>query len=499
MKRALALGLLAAGLCATACRREPAQTNATGEAPPPPPTRAVVTQHIQACQALEQPAAPEVPDDIGEHVDGLLSTLAYDHGRLRPLALEELTDLGEAAVATLDARLLDGELDQPLRLAAAEGLAQIGAAGSRAAAEALLACVQSSPTVANKEFWLYQRCALELGRVKQPWVIVRMLQCLKYEVDYDTVLSLVDGVARYGNLGGLEAVFVIERNGAPEVQARAQALVARLVAEFGARDAADLERRWYEGDASLPPPPDDPAYVCEIWRNIDGMKGWELLPVDMARYGLSRCGAVAAAQLAEALSDENLYVRLHSAQTLERMGPRGRVAGPALLSTLDDPQVGPEAALALGSVRYEPAAAELTRRAAGSPSFELQVASVRALGRLAPADLAATMAPCLAEDQPLDLRAAAAGALLTADPGDAKPAVVAAPARLMASLLVSKAIETRTIEDTLGSWLGRRSDAGDAWAAATLEAWLGVPLQPDEARLEARSKLLTERLSAFGA
>jgi HEAT repeat protein len=457
----------------------------------------VVTARLAQCPAASLQRA-EPPEDVDERVDGLLATLTSAQARMREIALEELGGLGDGVVETLELRLGDRSRDAPTRSAAAEALGVLGAGGSRAAAEALLARLESSRGAVEPEPWIYAQCAWRLGRVEQPWVVPRLLLCLKYETDHETVVWIADSLARYGLLSGLDALFVVAQEGSADVRGHAQGVLLRLQGELGASDWNDLARRWRAGEE---PPSErlaDERYACEAWRTIAALAEWQLRGVDDGRYVLSRLGSGEARWLGEALADEDVYVRLHSAQCLERMGPRGAPAGPDLVARLDDPQVGPQAAAALGAVGHAPAAGPLQERAAAGRPLELRVAAVRALGQLAPPGLEALARPLLEPDEPVDLRCAAAAALLAAAPADAPAAALAQPVRLLIGWMTSGEVDPRVPEDALGTWLGLRAEVGDDAARALLDAWLEVPLEPDLGRIEQRAALLTARASELG-
>jgi hypothetical protein len=488
----------AALLClAAACGQDPAPGPAPTTPPAAPPTRAVVADALQRCPdtPLEAPAPP---DDVDERVDGLLATLASSQARMREIALEELAGLGEGVVEALELRMADRARDAASRSAAVEALGVIGADGSQAAAEALLARLESSRGAVEPEPWLYAQCAWRLGRAGQPWVVPRLLLCLKYETDHEAVVWIADSLARYGLLSGLEALFVVAQEGSADVRAHAVGVLTRLQEELGAADWADLAQRWSRGEEPPSERMADERYLCEVWRTIEALSEWQLRGVDDGRYVLSRLGSGEARLLGEALADDSVYIRLHAAQCLERMGPRAAPAGAALIGRLDDPQVGPQAAAALGAARHLPAAEPLRARTSPERPLELRVAAVRALGQIGPEGLDALVRPFLAPDEPVDLRCAAAVALLTAAEAAPPPAGLAEPARLLIGWMASGEVDPRVPEDALGRWLGRRAEAGDSAAADVLEAWLAVPTEPDTVRIERRAALLDERASELG-
>jgi hypothetical protein len=499
VRRAAGAALALALWASAGCEKQPSDT------PLPAltsslPTQPVVKQALASLDVPEEPVPPP-PADADERVDGLLETLASGQASMREVALEEFSQLGAGVVPHLAARLTDRQRSQAQRTAAASALGRIGLDGSPAAAEALLAQLETSRTALRdeREPWLYTQCAWHLGKVAQWWVVPRLLLCLKYETDHETVVWIAASLADYGLLAGLDALFVILRDGQETPRQLAQDLLQRWAEQTGSTDWNDLARAWNEGDPwKGPVPATDARYEREVWRNIAALAEWQLRGVDDARYILAHLRAEDAGKLAAALSDENVYVRQHCAQCLERMGPRGRAAGPALIERLDDPQVGAQAAAALGALRFADAAAALRARVQPGRSLDLRVAAVRALGQIAPPDLDATLRPLLAEDQIADLRCAAAAALVTAAPADASPAALASELRQLAAWMTSVEVEPRTAEDALGAWIARRAAAGDAAAASALEAWQAAPATTQRERLAARAALFQERASALG-
>jgi hypothetical protein len=494
-------GALAVLLCAAlGCGKESAQ------APLPTvvstlPTRAVVKQALAGLVVPDE-AVPPAPEDADARVDGLLETLCSGENALREIAREELGQLGASIVPHLAARMTDKSRAQDQRVAASAALGQIGAGGCVAAADALLVELESSRTAvaSERETWLYAQCAWQLGKVAQWWVVPRLLLCLKYEIDRETVVWMADSLARYGLLSGLDALFVIVREGPDAPRQLAEGVLQQLAERTGSRDWNELARAWSAGEPwkGGPVPAIDARYEREVWRTIASLAEWQLRGVDDARYVLCRLRAEDAEKLAAALADENLYVRQHAAQCLERMGPRGRAGGAALIERLDDPQVGPQAAAALGALRFAPAAEALRERIQPGRALDLRVAAARALGQIAPPDLESALRPLCAPDQVADLRCAAAAGLVTAAPADAPPSALATELRQLAAWLVSVEIDPRVAEDALGAWLARRAAAGDAAATGALEAWLAVPAAPEGERLAARSALFEQRASALG-
>ena len=234
----------------------------------------------------------------------------------------------------------------------------------------------------------------------------------------------------------------------------------------------------YEGlDTPASPEPSD-SLVSETWLWISDLSGahFQLRGVDDARYVLSSLAPWAGEIFGLALTDDDDYVRLHVAQVLERMGPRGASAAPSLGAALLDPNgaVRGAAADALAAVAGDAAAQPLMERMEASPSppYEDRVALARALASL-PSPPPEVLGRFFEASPGTDLKLACAGGLLRA----------AHPAAL--------------------DWLLEqlRSSEGDpAGAEATLGRWITGPPEDVRGLLEPESALVAwKSLGAAGA
>lgn len=433
---------------------------------------------------------PEPDAELHEHIEGLLSTLseASDaHSAMRRIAIEELGQLGPEAAPVLESVLVDRERPPALRKAAAQALARLGGASARAGAAVLLAVVEASRGDHDPEPWFVAECAWRLGETEQDWIVPRLVLCMRYEKDHETVLWISSTLAGFGNFAGLQTLGVVAQMGTPELAARAAGLREELALAAGFADAAALERAWFTGEA-LAEGTASPARELEVWKTILALSEWQLRGVDDGRFVLSRLGVDAAALLARALGDEDLYVRVHSAQCLERMGPRAAGAGAALVRALDDPALAAQAAAALGGLGQAEACAPLIARLAAVHPLELRVAAARALGALDCTEADAPLGVLLESDEAIDLRAAAAGCLVRSGPmSGAAPAV-----RLLAGLLTSGEVEPTVVEADLEAWLGRGGP--ERVPEPVREAWYGASELGQEERLELRAGLVRSSL-----
>ena len=223
----------------------------------------------------------------------------------------------------------------------------------------------------------------------------------------------------------------------------------------------------YEGLDAPPSPKPSDSLVGETWLWISDLSGahFQLRGVDDARYVLSSLAPWAAEVFGLALTDDDDYVRLHVAQVLERMGPRGASAAPSLGAALLDPNgaVRGAAADALAAVAGDAAAQPLMQRMGASPPppYEDRVALARALASL-PSPPTELLGRLFETSPGNDLKLACAGGLLRA-------------AHLPAL-----------------DWLLEqlRSSAGDpAGAEATLERWITGPPEHVRGLLQPTSAL----------
>ena len=469
-------GWLALAVLAGSCG--PADTGATGgaadeAASSEAASRADLARGPVVANALEalgevEPAeaTAEIDPDLALRLDALLDVLSKPaEASTRRIALEDFRQLGPAVTPTLAATLLDRAAAPELRTAAAQALA---ACDTRAAAEVLLAFVEASRGNEDPEPWLVAQCAWRLGETTQDWIVPRLVLCMRYETDHESVLWIVDTLARFGNYCGLQTLSVIADTSTPELAARAIGMRDEHAREAGFERAADLYHAWTTGEG-LPEPEASAARDREVWRTILALSEWQLRGVDDGRFVLSRLGPRAASFLAQALRDENLYIRVHSAQCLERMGPRAAPALDALLAALKDPALAPQAALALGAQRSPRACDALVARLDARHPLELRVAATRALGLLDCAGADAPLLALLEADEPIDLRAAAAGSLASTGPlAEVRPAV-----RLLADLLTSNEVEASVVEANLEVWMQRggpervSDETRAAWAAVS--------------------------------
>ncbi len=487
---------LAASLLLAACGDAPAPTageSPAGSAAAPaaaPAYGPVVDRAIAALSDAIDPRFEPEPADR-ELVNELTQVLANAGGdaRLRELPLEEIRGIGDAALRELSRIAADPGAEANARAAAIE---LIAAVGTRPAGLALVELCDS-----RRETWVRRHAAWRASElpVDVDVVVPGLLLRLRSETDHEAAIYVASALARHANYAALEMLQRLVTTGADEAaRQRAAAELARVVEEAGAPDAATLDAWWRAGAPELPSRAPSDHLRLAAWQWIATLSGdtFQLRPVDDARFILSRLGAWAVAPLADALADQDPYVRLHAAQCLERMGRRARAAVPALEAALDDPRLAAQAARALGAIGG-PGVREVLESAIGPGPHERRVAAVRALELLGDAAAAPRLAERLADEaEPYDLRQTAAESLLALAPDDA-----AARAFLVASL-TEPAADVGGAERALADWLAARADDASldalraAWRAADVAAGAIPTSSESTARRAARQRAFAE-------
>lgn len=394
-------------------------------------------------------APPDLDPDLIEFRDGMIELVMSTPDALER-ARGDVAGVGAEMIPVIVRRLQDGEgapLEQKalIDIAAALPSAEIARALCDVAADA-------------EEAWLrrYAVWALEGHREAEgaDAVVPRLLLRMKYEPDGEALGWILRTLWSFGCSSALD---------------RARARAEGLGDPAG---RASLEASLV-GYAELEPPPDpapSEALLGETWLWISDLSGahFQLRGVDDARYVLSSLSPWAGDVFAEALQDDDDYVRLHTAQVLERMGPRGRSAASSLGEALEDPNgaVRGAAAEALVSVAGAGAAAILTARLEASPPvpYEDRVALARAMASL-PEPPAGRLRELFENSPGVDLRLACARGLLRT--GDA-PAL-----DWLLEQLRSTTGDPAGAEATLGRWIRgpeetlqgllNPTDAREAW------------------------------------
>jgi HEAT repeat protein len=476
--------LVALAFALAACRPDPA--------PPAFALERVVAPTIAALEtevARDVRASASAEADLDEHVRGLVFDLPGVRGQMRELQLAEIGELGDPAVTVLAAVLADPRTDDGPRAAAVDGLAAIDSPSS----VAQLAGQAESARIP----WVRAYAANALARSKQDHFVPRLILRLKYETDSATVVELATTLTRFGNYSGLDGLFVLRQNSVAEVASLANERLATLAAAAGVADGDALWRAWNGSDpaVSLAIPEPSARHRLEIWKRIALLTEHDLRAVDDARFVLSRSAAWVVEPLCRALHDEDVYTRVHAAQCLQRMGPRGTTAGPSLMAALGEPRLAPAATLALGSIAYPACVGEVARRVERGFDPELRVAAAQALG---PLNLPAGVEPlkkALAADEPIDLRQAAALSLLML--GHDREAT-----KFLVECLTLPGADADAAEAALDGWLAKLVSPAAQEVHARWQALAGPPgttpaPQAVVERQHARAALLAPALAGL--
>lgn len=132
-------------------------------------------------------------------------------------------------------------------------------------------------------------------------------------------------------------------------------------------------------DTEQVPVEPDPQLRGRIARLLIDLDGFQLRPVDEARYVVGRLGADALPLLAVTLQATESYLRTHSVEIVRTLGPAARPLVPVLLPLLHDPLTATYTMLALGEIGDPAATAPLLERL-HHENQELAMAAALALG-----------------------------------------------------------------------------------------------------------------------
>jgi HEAT repeat protein len=425
--------------------------------------------------ASEAPPLPEPDADLRERMAGLVELLASSQpaGEMASIARED-AGAGPACGAPVLAQALTDYARPPReRRAAAELLASLARAFPAAGPRACAALAEAQGNDPTPDLRLAgARLLGDLGassadgaglalRAAARAQLPRLLLRLKYEENNSAVIALAVALARLGNGTGIEVLLQLEAGpAAAELAGELRHARRAVVAALAGTTLAEARAAWDAGELDQAAPA--PGLRLAAWESIAALRGEriQLRGVDDARFVLARLGPWAARLLARALSDGDLYVRVHAAQCLGRMGPRGGPGREALLASLADPALAPQAAEALGAVGGPGVGAALLALTGAGQEAELRSACVRALGELGEPAAAAPLTALFGADQSPALAVVIATALVQLE--SAGPPVL----DYLAGELVSE--RGPLAEAALDSWMRAAAEPGlaAAWAAA---------------------------------
>lgn len=457
------MALACAVLLASACRE-------SAGLPEPFETRPVVAPRIAALEreVASDPPIAEPDPELTERVRGLVLDLPMLPSKLRTLQLDEIASIGDAALPVLAAFVVDDGLAEDRRIIAIECAAAIDTPRSVALVAEQIESARAPRVRAS--------AARALVRSSHDELVPRLLLRLKYEMDGETVVWLAVALARFGNYAGLDGVRTLASTDRDsEVQAFAREKWEELASAAGLENGERLWKAWNDGDAIGRVPRSEPSarHRLALWRWIAKLSEHDLRAVDDARFVLSRSDASVVEPLCEALHEKDLYIRVHAAQCLERMGLRARAAGPGLVGALAEARLAPAAAAALGAVGHSSSASVLVRCLDPNADPELRVAAARALASVKHPAAIDALRGLLQSRERSDVRQAAAQSLVMQGHGDD-----AAP--LLIKCLIAPGADASGAEAALEGWLVERTQRGESEAEGLLERWRSFAGPPGE-------------------
>jgi len=443
--------------------------SAESPAAPKEPTfelRSVAKPALAAAEAKALRAVPTAVVADVEAIEAVLGALGSPDARMQRLALADARALGDGGVGALAQVLADAEAPAARRNAAAEAL---GAIATPSAVDALALRMES-----DRQPWVRAQCAWRIQSAGLDEAVVRLVLRLKYETDGATVVWIANALASLGNFAGLDGLRVV-RDTSPDADARTQAAdrLAAIAGERGFESGDALYVAWATGDSEdriRAQQPSD-ALRREAWDRIVRLGEFDLRRVDDARFVLARLEPWIVPHLADALADTDVYTRVHTAQVLERRGPRARAAVPTLIAALADPRLGPQAAVALGAIGDRSATPAIEGLLRDGRDLERRTAAARALATLGGPTSIELLASTAKPAEPLDLRQASAGALVALGEGDAW-------APFLLECLTSPSADVGAAENALGAWFAVEMKAGSAPWPELAERWRALEPAP---------------------
>jgi HEAT repeat protein len=317
-------------------------------------------------------------------VQGLLITLAGSNKRYAKLAQQDMDSLGLAGLRPLLTCLQLAQ--EKLGDTATERWLIARTLGSIPHASAMLALLELAKTDPDSKVRSMAIYQLGESPLNGDWTVPHLCLRLKYETDAECHRLLGQVLAKHQNYSFLPAWFELTRSPDPEVSTPIWAALRHLESQSGST-GEQMAADWNAATGSPQPAPSD-ALLHEVWFFVSGLSGqhFQLRGVDDARFALSDLGPWLAEELAPALKDSDLYVRLHVAQVLQRLAARGKAAVPALIEALQDPDLGPQAAATLATLstlEERSALQPLLQAASSTSALDLRTAAVRALGETA--------------------------------------------------------------------------------------------------------------------
>lgn len=235
-----------------------------------------------------------------------------------------------------------------------------------------------------------QGAAFELGSLARPAALVPLLKRLKYEPDKTVRVWVADALVRRGCGSGLAELLSALREPTTADLAGQRAIDILRVAGHDLPDPPTwdaiaqglrrIQQRWHAtGTVRDDLPVIDDATRGRLAQLMCALEGFQLRPVDDARFMLARSGAAALPLLREACAASEPYLRTHTLEVLRDLGHAGQDLASEVLPLLDDPLTRTDAARALAAMGAHAAVPHLLAWLRG-PDPELRTAAAQALG-----------------------------------------------------------------------------------------------------------------------
>ena len=251
-----------------------------------------------------------------------------------------------------------------------------------------------------------------------------LLMRLKYELQPFARLDVLRALALHGNAAGLaELAASFQRTDLAET---AGAYAIEILQKCGrdpgtapswevlGKGLQELAHEWAStGKApALPQPVPEPELLrARLCRHLAALNGFQLRPVDDARFVLSRSGGLGLELLTPCLLASEPLLRSHALEICQQLGVVAAPLTEPVLSLLGDPLTRAEAVRALGRMRATQAAPRI-RAWLDHPALEVRCAAAGALGPLGDRSAIGILRGLMDDArQPLDLRVQAAFSL----------------------------------------------------------------------------------------
>lgn len=251
-----------------------------------------------------------------------------------------------------------------------------------------------------------------------------LLMRLKYELQPFARLDVLRALALHGNAAGLaELAASFQRS---DLADQAGAYAIEILQKCG-RDPGtapsweqlgqgllELAREWTDTGraAALPQPTPEPELLrARLARHLAALNGFQLRPVDDARFVVSRSGGLGLELVAPCVLAQEALLRSHSLEICQQLGVVAAPLTEAVLSLLGDPLTRAEAVRTLGRLRATQAAPRI-RAWLDHPALEVRCAAAGALGPLGDRSAIGVLRGLMDDGkQPMDLRVQAAFSL----------------------------------------------------------------------------------------